>query len=105
MGASARARWIAHAADEQEIHHQLADDPWAPTEQIVTVSIEPWQLSSTQSDFRLHQQPESQRTSRALEASVKPPVLRTVSSSRIVIASLGLVKNHPLAAAPGSVML
>ena len=33
-----------NAEDECEIHRQLADDPWVPTEQLVTVTIEPWQI-------------------------------------------------------------
>ncbi len=33
---------IVNADSEAEIQHRLADDPWAATEQIVTVSIELW---------------------------------------------------------------
>ena len=39
-----RVLLIVNAEDEDEIHRQLGDDPWLPTERIVTVSIEPWQL-------------------------------------------------------------
>lgn len=39
-----RVLLIVSAEDEDEIHRQLADDPWVPTEQLVTVSIEPWQI-------------------------------------------------------------
>jgi uncharacterized protein YciI len=39
-----RVLLIVNAQDEDEIHRQLADDPWIPTEQLVTVSIEPWQI-------------------------------------------------------------
>jgi uncharacterized protein YciI len=39
-----RVLLIVNAEDEDEIHRQLADDPWIPTEQLVTVSIEPWQI-------------------------------------------------------------
>ncbi len=39
-----RVLLIVNAEDEDQIHRQLADDPWIPTEQLVTVSIEPWQI-------------------------------------------------------------
>ena len=39
-----RVLLIVSAEDEDEIHRQLADDPWVPTEQLVTASIEPWQI-------------------------------------------------------------
>ena len=39
-----RVLLIVNADDEDEIHHQLTDDPWIPTQQLVTVSIEPWQI-------------------------------------------------------------
>ncbi len=39
-----RVLLIVNAQDEDEIHRQLADDPWVPTEQLVTVTIEPWQI-------------------------------------------------------------
>jgi uncharacterized protein YciI len=35
---------IVDADSEADIHHCLADDPWVPTEQLVTVSIEPWKI-------------------------------------------------------------
>ena len=37
-----RALLIVDAADEAEIHDRLADDPWARTERLRTVTIEPW---------------------------------------------------------------
>ncbi len=39
-----RVLLIVNAEDEDEIHRQLADDPWVPTEQLLTASIEPWQI-------------------------------------------------------------
>jgi uncharacterized protein YciI len=39
-----RVLLIANAENEDEIHRQLADDPWVPTEQLLTVTIEPWQI-------------------------------------------------------------
>ena len=39
-----RVLLIVNADDEDQIHHQLADDPWDTTEQLVTTSIEPWQI-------------------------------------------------------------
>jgi uncharacterized protein YciI len=39
-----RVLLIVNARDEDEIHRRLADDPWVPTEQLVTVKIEPWQI-------------------------------------------------------------
>ena len=39
-----RVLLIVNAEDEHQIHRQLADDPWIPTEQLVTVRIEPWQI-------------------------------------------------------------
>jgi len=39
-----RVLLIANAENEDEIHRQLADDPWVPTGQLVTVSIEAWQI-------------------------------------------------------------
>jgi uncharacterized protein YciI len=39
-----RVLLIADAEDEAEIHRRLADDPWVPTEQLLTVSIEPWNV-------------------------------------------------------------
>ncbi len=42
--ARVRVLLIVDAESEAEIHRRLADDPWAPTEQLVTVSIEPWTI-------------------------------------------------------------
>jgi uncharacterized protein YciI len=39
-----RALLIVNAESEAEIHRRLADDPWEPTEQLITVSIEPWKI-------------------------------------------------------------
>ena len=39
-----RVLLIVHAESVTEIEHRLADDPWAPTEQLLTVSIEPWKI-------------------------------------------------------------
>ncbi len=39
-----RALLIADAPSEAEIHHRLADDPWALTQRLVTTSVEPWNL-------------------------------------------------------------
>jgi uncharacterized protein YciI len=39
-----RALLIATADTEAEIHRRLADDPWVPTEQLVTTSVEPWNV-------------------------------------------------------------
>jgi uncharacterized protein YciI len=39
-----RVLLIVNADDEDEIHRQLADDPWVPTQQLLTVRIEPWQI-------------------------------------------------------------
>jgi uncharacterized protein YciI len=33
-----RVLLIVNAEDEDQIHHQLADDPWVTTEQLVTIS-------------------------------------------------------------------
>ncbi|MDQ2910880.1 MAG: hypothetical protein M3R39_07690 [Actinomycetota bacterium] len=35
---------IVNAENEDEIDRRLAEDPWVPTEQLVAVSIEPWQI-------------------------------------------------------------
>jgi uncharacterized protein YciI len=35
---------ICNAGSEQDIHRRLADDPWAATDQLVLVSVEPWKL-------------------------------------------------------------
>jgi uncharacterized protein YciI len=39
-----RALLIVSAGSEEEILGRLADDPWVPTGQIVTTSIEPWNI-------------------------------------------------------------
>jgi uncharacterized protein YciI len=39
-----RVLLIANAVDEQEIHGQLAEDPWVASDRILTVRIEPWQI-------------------------------------------------------------
>jgi uncharacterized protein YciI len=39
-----RVLLIVNAEDEDEIHRHLADDPWVPTQQLVTTKIEPWQI-------------------------------------------------------------
>jgi hypothetical protein len=35
---------IVDADSEAEIQGRLADDPWVHTEQLVTVSVEPWNI-------------------------------------------------------------
>ena len=39
-----RVLLIVNVDDKAEIHRQLADDPWIRTEQLITTSIEPWQI-------------------------------------------------------------
>jgi uncharacterized protein YciI len=39
-----RVLLIMDAESEAEIQRRLADDPWVPTQQLLTVSIEPWNL-------------------------------------------------------------
>jgi uncharacterized protein YciI len=39
-----RVLLIVEAESEDEIHRQLASDPWAQTEQLTSVSVEPWKL-------------------------------------------------------------
>ena len=39
-----RALLIVNADNEAEIDRRLADDPWVPTEQLATTSIEPWNI-------------------------------------------------------------
>ncbi len=39
-----RVLLIVDAESEAEIDRRLTDDPWASTEQLRTVSIEPWRL-------------------------------------------------------------
>ena len=35
---------IAEAASEADVRHHLLDDPWETSRQLVTTSIEPWNL-------------------------------------------------------------
>jgi uncharacterized protein YciI len=42
--ARVRVLLIADADSEAAIHRRLADDPWAATGQLRTVSIEPWKI-------------------------------------------------------------
>jgi uncharacterized protein YciI len=39
-----RVLLIVNAESEAEINRLLDDDPWAPTEQLRTISIEPWKI-------------------------------------------------------------
>ncbi|HVP75920.1 MAG TPA: hypothetical protein VMS63_07855 [Gaiellaceae bacterium] len=39
-----RVLLIVNADSEAEIHRRLADDPWAPTKQLLTASTEPWKV-------------------------------------------------------------
>jgi uncharacterized protein YciI len=39
-----RVLLIVDAASEAEVHRRVADDPWTPTEQLETTSIEPWNI-------------------------------------------------------------
>jgi uncharacterized protein YciI len=39
-----RVLLIIDAESEAEIHRRLADDPWVPTKQLLTVSTEPWKI-------------------------------------------------------------
>jgi uncharacterized protein YciI len=39
-----RVLLIADAGSEADIHQRLADDPWARSQQVVTTSVEPWNL-------------------------------------------------------------
>jgi uncharacterized protein YciI len=39
-----RALLIVNAGSEAEIDRRLAGDPWVPTKQLLTVSIEPWKI-------------------------------------------------------------
>lgn len=39
-----RVLLIMDVADEAEVHRRLADDPWAQSERIVVVTVEPWNL-------------------------------------------------------------
>lgn len=39
-----RVLLIANGEDEAEIYRHLADDPWLASQQLLTVSIEPWRI-------------------------------------------------------------
>jgi uncharacterized protein YciI len=39
-----RVLLIIDAESEDEIHRRLADDPWVPTKQLLTLSTEPWKI-------------------------------------------------------------
>src|SRR5215216_6654390 len=39
-----RVLLIVNAGSEAEIHRRLADDPWVRTEQLLTMSVEPWNI-------------------------------------------------------------
>jgi uncharacterized protein YciI len=39
-----RVLLIVNARSEADVHHRLADDPWVSTDQLVTVSVEPWKM-------------------------------------------------------------
>ena len=39
-----RALLIVNAEDEDDVRRRLAEDPWIPTEQLVTKRIEPWAI-------------------------------------------------------------
>jgi uncharacterized protein YciI len=39
-----RVLLIVNADSEADIHRRLADDPWVPTDQLLTASIEPWKI-------------------------------------------------------------
>jgi uncharacterized protein YciI len=39
-----RVLLIVNANSDADIHHRLANDPWVPTQQLVTVSIEQWKI-------------------------------------------------------------
>ena len=39
-----RVLLIVDADSEATIHRRLADDPWVPTQQLHTVSVEPWTI-------------------------------------------------------------
>ncbi len=39
-----RVLLIVNADSEADIHRRLADDPWVSSEQLLTVSIEPWKI-------------------------------------------------------------
>ena len=39
-----RVLLIVDADSEAEIHRRLAHDPWVPSQQLITVSVEPWRI-------------------------------------------------------------
>jgi uncharacterized protein YciI len=39
-----RVLLIVNADSEADIHRRLTDDPWVPTKQLLTASIEPWKI-------------------------------------------------------------
>jgi uncharacterized protein YciI len=39
-----RVLLIVDAKSEAEIHRRLADDPWVPSERLLTTSVEPWRI-------------------------------------------------------------
>jgi uncharacterized protein YciI len=39
-----RFMFAVEAPSEEAIHARLAADPWVPTEQLVTVDVQPWQI-------------------------------------------------------------
>jgi uncharacterized protein YciI len=39
-----RVLLVANAEDEAEINRHLADDPWLASQQLITVSVEPWRI-------------------------------------------------------------
>jgi uncharacterized protein YciI len=47
-----RVLLVVDADEEAAIQRRLADDPWVPTRQLVTVSIEPWTMLVGEDRFR-----------------------------------------------------
>jgi len=39
-----RVLLVVAAAGEEEIHRRLEDDPWDSTQQLATLTVEPWQI-------------------------------------------------------------
>jgi uncharacterized protein YciI len=39
-----RVLLIVDADSDATIHRRLADDPWVPTQQLVTLNVEPWTI-------------------------------------------------------------
>jgi uncharacterized protein YciI len=39
-----RFMFAVEAASEEAVRARLAADPWVPTEQLVTVDVQPWQI-------------------------------------------------------------